>query len=1052
MTRRTIPLLLCAIIIAPARAAMVRIEAEAAGPSAAANTWTVQDTPEASGGKVLRLPRHDVVVESSAVPLALPHAATYRLFVRYLKQTDAPCTFLTIVRDEDGEALAGCYCDAVSARPRTHPYEGRAKSEHGKGPVWESFLLTAERPMLARVSFMGKVHGGGAYSDRWVDCVIAAASTGDDPTGLDAAALSQLPPPTGTVNPTTAPKGFVYAPTPFPTTQLFSGVQRAQDQYLLGLITCGGILTDPAMAVRLGFNRDHSCGIARLADYGIKAIGIAESYDTVTPEFAKAHPAPEGRVVNAEGKAGTQWSLSYPPLRDELPRVLEERLNRALPYSDAIEAWRVCAEAGGFLDYSSYSLDAFREWLAGKHGDITTLNRRWGSSYASFADITPPKAFTDGRPCWFEFRDFCGREFVNAIGRQVPLIKQRDPQQRDLITQNSNLHLLAPYFTSMAPLDLELLWTEALKDERYACWDGYAADDFIGCEIELVRSLSGGKRPLNQEWSIHAHDPRLAARTFWNYVAKGCAGMHVFEFMADAIYCDEWDKWAGTRSDLTPRDRLAAYSDAAQEVHRLEPLLARAQVTDAVKPVAMLYSRLDLSVAEPFLSLWGHGVDSPAHVFAALRGQGYVVRWVTPRQIEAGALTDFGALVMADCQYVPEAAARKIEQWVRDGGAVIGDRWPGAWNEYAQPQTTLAPVFGVAAPAPTGGGSQLAVQQSSQGYGEVTVRALDPKSLAETVGEVFQQHDATHPVARAMGDFFLAGLGLQRVACTAGDVIGVSYYGTPGVIVNDYGKGSALYSAMMLGTIYESSATPYEWDSAHSGDSLGRLLAAYLRYAGVRSAASVDLANPRVRAKVRVEAPLVTPEGNVLVGLESYNDAPVGHFGLQVQLPPSVVGIHSVFMATGGSRRLTPVAFTQRGPLLKLTAPPFDTHAMIIGVRDGPPLVALDVSGAPRGTAGLLQVTPGCALTLTATVYNASGKTCPGEKLRLILPRGWAQTTATAALPKLAPWGRGSAVFRIQPPAINGGLRLRPILVRYGDSVATEMVWWMDAATGNVGQ
>jgi hypothetical protein len=515
--------------------------------------------------------------------------------------------------------------------------------------------------------------------------------------------------------------------------------------------------------------------------------------------------------------------------------------------------------------------------------------------------------------------------------------------------------------------------------------------------------------------------------------------------MADAIYCDEWDKWAGTRSDLTPRERLAAYSDAAQEVHRIEPLLTRAKVTDAVKPVAMLYSRLDLSVAEPFLSLWGHGVDAPARLYGVLRGQGYVVRWVTPRQIEAGALANFGALVMADCQYVPTAAAQKIEAWVKAGGAVIGDRWPGAFDEYAQPQATLAPVFGIAAPATAGTGSKLAVQQSSQGYGEMTVAALDPKSLAESVGEVFQQHDATHPLARSMGDFFLAGMGLQRVACTAGDVIGVSYYGTPGVVVNDYGKGSALYSAMLLGTIFESSATPYEWDSAHSGGSLGRLLAAYLRYAGVRPAASVEIANPRVREKLRVEAPLVTPEGNVLIGLESYNDAPVGPFTLRVPLPASAGAIQRLYVATGGSRRLTPVPFTRQGALLQLTMPAFDTHAMIIAAVASPPLIGLDVTGAPRGRAGLLEVKPGSELTLRATVHNPSGKTCSAQKLSLVLPRGWAQSAAATTLPAIPAWGSTSATFRVRPPPVNGGLRLRPLLVRHGDSVAAEMVWWTGA-------
>src|SRR5690606_31622288 len=141
--------------------------------------------------------------------------------------------------------------------------------------------------------------------------------------------------------------------------------------------------------------------------------------------------------------------------------------------------------------------------------------------------------------------------------------------------------------------------------------------------------------------------------------------------------------------------KLAAYSDAAQEVHRLGPLLMNGRYTHAVTPIALYWSRIDLSLADPHESLYGCALDSPFHIYATLRGLGYPVRWLTPRQIEAGDLANVGALVLADSNHIPEAAAGKIEQWVRGGGVAIGDQWPGAWNEYAQPQSTLSQVFGV---------------------------------------------------------------------------------------------------------------------------------------------------------------------------------------------------------------------------------------------------------------------------------------------------------------------------------------------------------------------
>ena len=47
--------------------------------------------------------------------------------------------------------------------------------------------------------------------------------------------------------------------------------------------------------------------------------------------------------------------------------------------------------------------------------------------------------------------------------------------------------------------------------------------------------------------------------------------------------------------------------------------------------------------------------------------------------------------------------------------------------------------------------TSLALQESTQGYGEVTISAIDPDERHETVGEIWQQWDATHPVGVRMG-------------------------------------------------------------------------------------------------------------------------------------------------------------------------------------------------------------------------------------------------------------------------------------------------------------
>ena len=58
---------------------------------------------------------------------------------------------------------------------------------------------------------------------------------------------------------------------------------------------------------------------------------------------------------------------------------------------------------------SEYSKDKFRTWLQSKHGDIAVLNTLWGTSFASFADVTieiPIDIALQGTPMWYDWQRF----------------------------------------------------------------------------------------------------------------------------------------------------------------------------------------------------------------------------------------------------------------------------------------------------------------------------------------------------------------------------------------------------------------------------------------------------------------------------------------------------------------------------------------------------------------------------------------------------------------------------------------------------------------------
>ena len=1033
----------------PAMAKSWIIEAEtAATQSQSSSDWQIQKESGASGGAILIVGAQDALTESSGIKVLFPAAGRYWIWVRYQRSADNNYgSFYAVVRDASGEALTMKKLDWFPRLPTERPYQSyEAASRKGTKTgdfIWEHFPVTAERAMKSTLHFGGIAHGGKTALRR-IDCAIVTDDANFNPTKnswKNLAAFStqetlKIQPPVG-----------MHPAAGFPmNSAFFAGITDPARQFKMGLGYNAAVYPDNARFIELGFNRTH--GATRASQqYGIYAMGSANVYANMDAAEAKKYPSPEGRFVNAAGEVGKSWSFFFPPLQDSL---LERTKKIIAPFANdsPVEDWRIVAESGGFTDYSNPAKQSFRQWLQNKYKDIDHLNQLWSTSYKSFDDVQPPKDVLGNFAAWFAFRQFNGEEFAETIQRQAQAIRQADPLYRPLTEQLSNLDLLSPKFKTLRPMDWEQFINIALKDVKNIGWDGYAADDYMGAEIDLVRSFAKGKTLLNEEWNTHAADPRITARTFWTMIGKGLQGVHLFQWQ-EGTFHESYPKWALLNHDFTPKSKLGAMADAAQEVHRLERLLMPAKPVDVVKPVALYYSEIDLSLSQPLASAWGEPVDTPYHVYATLRGMGYPVRWITPTQIENGELKNVSAMVLINAQHIPQTAARTLAEWIHQGGAAIADRWPGAFDEYGRPQNELSQVFGVRAkPAKNKtSNSQLAMQESSQGYGEVTINALNEADLPGTVGEIWQQWDATNPVAKQMGNYTLAGYGLMKVQCTAGQVIAMTFGGDPGITINSYGKGHAMYVAMMLGSLYESSATRYEWDTAHSGTAYSRLLDNFLRYAGAQPSAIIADLPLRLRAKLRVENPLIDSKGNALFALTSFNDVPLNAFNLQLQWPSKLAPPKVLLIATGGNRRLQKVPFKMANGKLILQMIPFDTHATILTLANSDPLVGLNVTGVNRGPARLLMVQPSDTLKLTATVYNPSPAPIPAGQVQLWAPEGWFMDAAQKHCPAIKPWESVTVKFEVRAPAMGGATRLRPIVVKHiangkTSTPATEEVWW----------
>ena len=404
-------------------------------------------------------------------------------------------------------------------------------------------------------------------------------------------------------------------------------------------------------------------------------------------------------------------------------------------------------------------------------------------------------------------------------------------------------------------------------------------------------------------------------------------------------------------------------------------------------------------------------------------------------------------MVLASAEHISRDASEKLIAWVKAGGAVIGDGFPGAFDDLGRPNGMLQSLFGVRTPeSKTKTNPAGSLEESSQGYGEVTINALSPRPTQQyRRAEMWQQWDSTHPVALALGDYELSGFGRQNVQCVAGEVVGMTFGGKPGVVVNDIGDGHAMYVAMLLGTLYSSSCTAYEQDTAHSGHAPQRLMDAFLRYAGLQPLGTTALPIT-ASSKLRIERPLRDSRGNVLIGIESFNDLPLEDVEITLAWPDSLVqNPAAIFWAANGSRKLTLISARPEDGTLTVTLEHLNTHGTLLVLQDSLPLVSLDIAG-PRGIADMIEAAPSQTLPVTATIYNPSPRPLETGELTVQLPLAWSMSMDRAEVPPIGPGESRMVTFMIGTPAGSAPRSLEPLLVNYsaGDVKAmptTEMLW-----------
>ena len=106
--------------------------------------------------------------------------------------------------------------------------------------------------------------------------------------------------------------------------------------------------------------------------------------------------------------------------------------------------------------------------------------------------------------------------------------------------------------------------------------------------------------------------------------------------------------------------------------------------------VALLYS-LSSDLWQPFNYV--HMLERRGLYLALVHDQ-YLVDLVTEEDVAEGRLRDYAALYSAD-PCISGAAAKGIDQWVRQGGTFVATCDAGSRNEFGEPTTVMRKLFGL---------------------------------------------------------------------------------------------------------------------------------------------------------------------------------------------------------------------------------------------------------------------------------------------------------------------------------------------------------------------
>ncbi|MCK6491593.1 MAG: beta-galactosidase, partial [Planctomycetes bacterium] len=460
--------------------------------------------------------------------------------------------------------------------------------------------------------------------------------------------------------------------------------------------------------------KDHAAWARTLAAKGIRSyLQLGSHYPS-----ADYFPLKGAWLVDQAGRSGvedrTSWAIRYDhscwPQLSYAHQDFRERLER--DFAAYLASFPPAASLAGVIlhnepgfhwlkdrvfDYGAPSVAAFRAWLPGRHGDIATLNRRWGSAFAGFASVEPPTRPDPVRPgAWLDWRRFQVEQIAEFMAWEAAFARRVRPD----LARTTNLDGPLGNWYAIRCSDPEAhsrAMDVAGMDIYPTRWSGRA---FVPFAIDQLLGVAAG-RPAHvlecevfgdrsEDWKEvpAARRADLLRAQLWTFYGHGADAVLLWGFSR----CD-----AFTISDGEWNPRTLACRDVAHQLRMLDLGRFR-RPPPAVALVADPDAHLLASALVPGALTGGSALDRELQgTHAALASAGIPCDVIQAAQLPAAA-GRYRALVLPAMPLIDDATADLLRRFAAGGGTVLASAPFAARDRWGAPLAG-SPACGLTRPA-----------------------------------------------------------------------------------------------------------------------------------------------------------------------------------------------------------------------------------------------------------------------------------------------------------------------------------------------------------------